>query len=205
MPQFVGCPNGVYAMLLRCWDEDPSKRPSFDDIATFFEIEVGGHRGSIDDATNVAALIEASILASTAARDGMVASGAPINELPPPVPPRGTAPALPPREPWRDSVAIGLGYLAVDGIKDHDTTDQRAPVVPQRAPSATQLPAMSKKVARNATEERCGVCNAKIAFCCCNVTRRPTPHEVTRPISRVVRGHGHDPAEKVLAEDETRL
>jgi hypothetical protein len=64
--------------------------------------------------------------------------------------------------------------------------------------SSTQLPAMSKKVAREATGERCVRCNAKVAFCACDTSRRPV---LRRPRPVATGGGGGE----VLADDETRL
>lgn len=33
MEQPEGCPNEIYEMMLKCWDLNPMKRPTFRDLA----------------------------------------------------------------------------------------------------------------------------------------------------------------------------
>jgi Protein tyrosine and serine/threonine kinase len=43
MPIMEGCPVGVYELLLRCWDEEPTERPSFQEVYGTLKGELSFH------------------------------------------------------------------------------------------------------------------------------------------------------------------
>lgn len=55
-PMPNGCPLEVYELLLRCWDKDPAKRPSFADLARDFGFLATGGTIALDNAQKSASI-----------------------------------------------------------------------------------------------------------------------------------------------------
>lgn len=243
MPQPTGCPDAVYATLLRCWASEPADRPTFNDIVAFYELEAAGHPHDGESADAVAEFITGAAAASAKAlapsHDDADAGGAAAGSLSA----AGNKAAM--QRPLDSdgyvadgTIASGLagasrmagctsrsaapgGSLDAHGCVAHDnmvSVSRKAAVTKQQGagyldiegdepacPSAptAKFPKMSKKVAREASADRCYRCKAKVAFCTCETTGRPLPRLQLR--SSQLQSSGAGRLSGTLEDDETRL